>query len=106
MAFPSARSADTVLLRRGALSVEIALRPLEITVWRGERRLIRSLGAWVAEGTIHDHFIQLTEGVVAHEDRIRAPGARKSHEAKGSPMARRSHAAGNEIVTGRDLVLH
>ena len=68
MAFPSARSADTVLVRRGALTVEIALRPLDITVWRGERRLVRSLGAWVADGTVHDHFIQLTEGVVAHED--------------------------------------
>src|ERR1700758_296010 len=67
MGLPSARSADTVVLRRGALTVEIALRPLEITVWRGERRVVRSLGGWVAEGTVHDHFIQLTEGVVAHE---------------------------------------
>ena len=50
------------------VAVELALRPLEITVYRGERRLLRSLGAWVAEGTVHDHFIQLTEGVVAQEE--------------------------------------
>ncbi len=58
---------DLVVLRAGALRVEIALLPFEVTVWRGERRLVGSLGAWVAEGTVHDHFIQLTEGVVAHE---------------------------------------
>ena len=43
-------------------------RPFELTVRRAERRLIRSLGAWVADGTVHDHFIQLTEGVVAREE--------------------------------------
>ncbi len=68
MSLPSPRSADTAVLRSGALVVEVALRPLEITVWRGDRRLVRSLGAWVAEGTVHDHFIQLTEGVVAGEE--------------------------------------
>ena len=59
---------DLVVLGSGALRVEIALLPFEVTVWRGERRLVRSLGAWVADGTVHDHFIQLTEGVVAHEE--------------------------------------
>jgi alpha-glucosidase (family GH31 glycosyl hydrolase) len=67
MSVPSARSADTVVLRRGDLEVGVALRPFELTVRRGGRRLVRSLGAWVADGTVHDHFIQLTEGVVAHE---------------------------------------
>ena len=59
---------DLVVLRAGTLRVEITLLPFEVTVWRGERRLVRSLGAWVADGTVHDHFIQLTEGVVAHEE--------------------------------------
>ncbi|MGN6867871.1 MAG: glycoside hydrolase family 31 protein [Solirubrobacteraceae bacterium] len=68
MSVPSARSADVIRLRRGALEVEIALRPFELIVRRGDRRLIRSLGVWVADGTVHDHFIQLTEGVVAHEE--------------------------------------
>ena len=63
-----AADADTVVLERGRLRVEIALRPLELTVRRDGRRLVRSMGAWVAEGTVHDHFIQLTEGVVAAED--------------------------------------
>ena len=78
MSLPSARSGDAVVLERGALQVEIALRPLELTIRRGERRLVRSLGAWVADGTVHDHFIQLTEGVVAREklapvERARCP---------------------------------
>lgn len=60
--------ADTVVLARGRLRVEIALRPLELTIRRGGRRLVRSMGAWVADGTVHDHFIQLTEGVVAAEE--------------------------------------
>jgi alpha-glucosidase (family GH31 glycosyl hydrolase) len=68
MSVPSARSADTVVLRRGSLEVEVALRPFELTIRRNGRRLVRSLGAWVADGTVHDHFIQLTEGVVAHEE--------------------------------------
>jgi alpha-D-xyloside xylohydrolase len=68
MSVPSARSADTFVLERGALRVEIALRPLELTIRRRERRLVRSLGAWVADGTVHDHFIALTEGVVAREE--------------------------------------
>ena len=63
-----AADADTVVVERGRLRVEIALRPLELTVRRDGRRLVRSMGAWVAEGTVHDHFIQLTEGVVAAED--------------------------------------
>jgi alpha-glucosidase (family GH31 glycosyl hydrolase) len=60
--------ADAVMLERGRLRVEIALQPFELTVYRGDRRLVRSLGAWVADGTVHDHFIPLTEGVVPHED--------------------------------------
>jgi alpha-glucosidase (family GH31 glycosyl hydrolase) len=62
------RDADTVVLERGRLQVEIALRPFELTVRRAGRRLVRSMGAWVAEGTVHDHFIQLTEGVIPAEE--------------------------------------
>ena len=50
------------------MRVEIALRPFELTIRRAGRRLVRSLGAWVADGTVHDHFIQFTEGVVAREE--------------------------------------
>ena len=60
--------ADVLVLARGPLRVEIALRPFELTIRRAGRRLVRSLGAWVAEGTVHDHFIHFTEGVVARED--------------------------------------
>lgn len=68
MSLPSARRADVVVLSRGELRVEIALRPFELTIRRRDRRLVRELSAWVADGTVHDHFIALTEGVVAHEE--------------------------------------
>src|SRR6516165_8844881 len=68
MSQPSLRITDAVVLSRGALRVEVALRPFEVTVRRGNRRILRDFGAWVAEGTVHDQFIQLTEGVVARED--------------------------------------
>ena len=58
-----------VVLGRGALTVEVALRPFAFTIRRSGRRLVRSGGIWVADGTIRDHFIQLTEGVLAHEER-------------------------------------
>jgi alpha-D-xyloside xylohydrolase len=61
-------SSELVLLERDPLRVEIALRPFAITVRRAGRRLLRAGGAWVADGTIHDHFVQFTEGVVAREE--------------------------------------
>ncbi len=67
---------DALVLERGRLRVEIGLAPFELTVRRAGRRLARSLGAWVADGTVHDHFIQLTEGVVAREELAPAERAR------------------------------
>jgi alpha-glucosidase (family GH31 glycosyl hydrolase) len=61
-------SSEEVVLARGELRVELALRPFAITVRRAGRRLIRAGGIWVAEGAIEDNFVQWTEGVVAHED--------------------------------------
>jgi alpha-glucosidase (family GH31 glycosyl hydrolase) len=64
----AAADPHAVVLRHGALTVEVILQPFELTITRSGRRLVRSLGASVAEGSVHDHFIQLTEGVVAHEE--------------------------------------
>jgi len=55
-------------LERGAIEVEIALRPFAIHVRRGGRRLVRGLGVWAVEGSIHDQFIQFTEGVIPREE--------------------------------------
>jgi len=60
---------DKVVLERGLLHVEIDLRPFALTVRRAGRRLLRSGCVWVADGTVHDRFIQLTEGVMAREER-------------------------------------
>src|ERR1700735_3296092 len=57
-----------LVLERGSRRVEITPRPFSFTVRRGARRLLRDAGAWVAEGTVHDQFIHLTEGVIAHEE--------------------------------------
>lgn len=59
---------ELVTLRHGALELEVTLRPFAITARRNGRRLLRDAGAWVAEGTVHDHFVQFTEGVVPGED--------------------------------------
>ena len=65
-----AADADRVVLTRGALRIDIALRPFTFTITRGGRRLLRAGGVWVATGTIHDYFVQFTEGVVAREERL------------------------------------
>jgi len=76
-AVPPNAIADQLALSRGTLRVEITLRPFSFTVRRDGRRLLRSAGLWVADGTAADQFVQLTEGVIAHEDR--APTQRAQH---------------------------
>ena len=60
--------AAELALARGSLRVELTLRPFGFTVRRSGRRLLRSGGLWVADGTNDDHFVQLTEGVIAREE--------------------------------------
>jgi alpha-glucosidase (family GH31 glycosyl hydrolase) len=59
---------EQVVLERGALRLELALRPFELTIRRNARRLMRAGGVWVADGVINDHFVQMTEGVIAGEE--------------------------------------
>ena len=61
-------AADRVVLERAELQIELVLRPFSLSVRRGKRRLLRNAGFWVADGECHDLFVQLTEGVIAHED--------------------------------------
>lgn len=61
-------SPEQAVLTRGRLQLEVTLRPFAITLRRAGRRLLRNASAWVAEGTVHDHFVQFTEGVVASEE--------------------------------------
>ena len=61
-------SARGIRLARGTLHVEIALRPFALSVVRGRRRLVRDAGVRIHDGTVHDQFVQLTEGVLAGED--------------------------------------
>jgi alpha-glucosidase (family GH31 glycosyl hydrolase) len=44
------------------------LAPFEIELRRGGRPLLRGLSAWACEGTVHDRFVAVTEGVVAREE--------------------------------------
>ena len=65
-AVPSA-AARELILERGKLRVEVSLQPFGLTVRRSGRRLMRSGGAFVLDGTVHDQFVQFTEGVIAWE---------------------------------------
>lgn len=67
--------ADQFVAARGSLRVEVSLRPFAFTVRRGGRMLLRSAGLWAVDGTVHDQFIQFTEGVVARENRAPAERA-------------------------------
>ena len=67
-AMPDHAASPDLVLERGQLRAEVTLRPFSFTIRRAGRRLLRNAGAWVADGTVHDHFIQFTEGVVAAED--------------------------------------
>jgi alpha-glucosidase (family GH31 glycosyl hydrolase) len=60
--------ADVLVLARAKLRVEIARRPFALTVRHGHRRVLHGFGLWCADGEIRDHFIQLTEGVIASEE--------------------------------------
>jgi hypothetical protein len=61
-------SPERVVFERGLVRVEVSLRPFSVTVRRAGRRLLRSVGVWVADGTVHDRFVQFTEGVVPREE--------------------------------------
>src|SRR3984957_14738061 len=61
-------SGRRLVLERGSLRVEITPQPFAFTVRRAGRRLLRDGGVWVAEGTVHDQFVHLTEGVIADEE--------------------------------------
>jgi alpha-glucosidase (family GH31 glycosyl hydrolase) len=84
-------SVTDVVIERGPLRVELALRPFALTVRRGGRRLLRGGGVWVADGEIQDQFIHFTEGVIAREQRSppeRAWGARiNAREPDGVELA-------------------
>jgi hypothetical protein len=78
---------ELLLLERGVLRVEIVPRPFSLTIRRAGRRLLRAGGVWVADGSVHDHFVQFTEGVVAGEElapqerALRAEVARRDQDA-------------------------
>jgi alpha-glucosidase (family GH31 glycosyl hydrolase) len=64
-----APGAERLSLTHGPLEVEVALRPFSFTIRRAGRRLVRSGGVWVTEGTAADLFVQLTEGIIPREER-------------------------------------
>jgi alpha-glucosidase (family GH31 glycosyl hydrolase) len=55
-------------LDRDALTVELELAPLTLTVRRRGRRVAGPIVVRVRDGAIQDQWIQWTEGVVAHEE--------------------------------------
>jgi alpha-glucosidase (family GH31 glycosyl hydrolase) len=64
-----AMQTTSAVLRRAAVQVDIDLRPFGLTVRRRGRRVLGPVTARLYDGTVEDQFVQLTEGVVAHEER-------------------------------------
>ena len=56
------------VLARGPLRLEVRLRPLAIELRRDGRPLLAGLSVWACEGTVHDRFVQVTEGLIAREE--------------------------------------
>jgi alpha-glucosidase (family GH31 glycosyl hydrolase) len=56
------------VLARGPLRLEVRLRPLRIDLRRQGRTLLAGLSAWACEGTVHDRFVRVTEGLIAREE--------------------------------------
>ena len=89
-----------LVLENGELRVTVTLEPFSVRIRRGERRLIRGMRIWAADGTPHDQFIQLTEGVLASEeiDRI-------SHLGRAQPLRELAHGVefGGSFGDGRTV---
>lgn len=67
-----------IVLARDELTVEIELCPLRFEVRRNERQGLSAAGIRLLQGIVRDHFVRLTEGVIAHEeiaDRLDAEAA-------------------------------
>jgi alpha-glucosidase (family GH31 glycosyl hydrolase) len=76
---------EEVVLEHGLVRVELGLRPFAFTVRRAGRRVLRAGGLWVADGEIHDHFVQFTEGVVAREERAPSERAQRASITSSGP---------------------
>src|SRR4051812_31149956 len=50
------------------LTIDLQQTPFSLTVRRGRRTVLRHVTAWVADGEIRDRYVQLTEGVIPHEE--------------------------------------
>src|SRR5258708_8000062 len=87
----AATSSDQLVLERGKLRMELDLRPFSVTLRRSGRRLMRAGGVWVADGQVHDHFVQFTEGVVAREEL--APHEKAQRAVVTSATTGATHAA-------------
>ena len=59
---------SVAVLTRGPLRLEVRLRPLSIELRRDGRPLLTDVSVWASEGTVHDRFVQVTEGLVAREE--------------------------------------
>jgi alpha-glucosidase (family GH31 glycosyl hydrolase) len=59
---------DEVRMQRGALSLQIVLRPFAFRLARAGHTLLRSGGLWAADGVVRDLFIHMTEGIIASEE--------------------------------------
>jgi alpha-glucosidase (family GH31 glycosyl hydrolase) len=84
---------ERVTIGRDELRVEVSLRPFSMTLTRAFRVLLPDATVWVADGVVHDRFIPLTEGVVAHEELAPAEWAEAAYV-----VGEREHGAELQLV--------
>ena len=86
----SARVGAAGRLALGGLSVRVDPDPLTIHIDREGRSLLAGLEPWAADGTVHDHFMQMTEGVIAREELGRPLRVARAEVASASEHRSRS----------------
>jgi alpha-glucosidase (family GH31 glycosyl hydrolase) len=55
-------------LRSGGLTVTITPAPFSVEIARAGEPVLSGLHLWAADGEVRDHFVQITEGVLAAEE--------------------------------------
>jgi alpha-glucosidase (family GH31 glycosyl hydrolase) len=94
---------ETVAVERGEVAVRVRLRPFELSVHRANRPLLRGGALWAADGVVKDHFIPVTEGVLAHEE-LRPSD--RSRQAAVIAVGQNGCELAVELVSGRPLRLN
>jgi len=93
------------VLRAGAVEVTVTLAPFSITVARRGRQLVHAARVWMADGVVHDQFIQLTEGVIPREELERVQRIERAELAAAPGGTGGTLALSSSLAGGRSAEL-